>query len=120
MIEDLDTYDWRYAFEYAGEPGAYGVKNIQACIPGQPFDDTAFSREDVLILYGADEGENDGPAWICYGMLKDGRYFFLEAVCDYTGWDCVASGAVLVADNKQDITRFGMTDVDRRRLGVVL
>lgn len=53
-------------------------------------------------LYGISEGENDGQPWMCYGLLKDGRYFYLEAWCDYTGWDCQSGGSVTVADSKEE------------------
>lgn len=122
MIELLDDMDWRHAFEYAGEEGkfgSYGTPQVDS-VPGAQVDTSNFTREDVLVLYAADEGENDGPPWICYGLLKDGRYFYLEAGCDYTGWDCRAGGSATIGESKEQIERYAMTDRDRERLGVVL
>lgn len=61
----LEDYDWSEAFVYAD---GFGIK-------------------DVEHIEGSDEGENDEQSWIAYGRLKDGRWFYLTAWCDYTGWD---------------------------------
>jgi hypothetical protein len=95
MLKELEGYDWERAFEYAGTEerdedseawGRYGCPNIDAVI-GDNVSMDEFVREDVVEIYGIEEGENDGPSWIVYGRLKDGRFFSLTAGCDYTGWD---------------------------------
>ena len=65
ILERLCDWDWREAFVYA----------------------TEFTREDVKLILSAEEGENDGYAWIGLFLLKDGRFAALNAWCDYTGWD---------------------------------
>lgn len=80
--------DWKYAFAYAGEPDAGdGEATIRRA---EPRDETTslapFSRADVEEVLALSEGENDGPNWLCFGKLRDGRYFFLSAGYDYTGW----------------------------------
>jgi hypothetical protein len=83
----LNDGDWGNVFAYSGEPGsADGEANIDAVPPGAEVALTPFTRWDVEEVLGKDEGENDGKNWIIYGRLKDGRYFFLTAGCDYTGW----------------------------------
>ena len=86
---DLD-YSWREAFGYAGEPDTYAGKDNHpnTCIPG----DTRVSMDpiavkDVALIVDASEGDNDGPNWLCVGVTKDNRWFYLSAGCDYTGWD---------------------------------
>lgn len=112
MIERLNDYDWQEAFSYASPsavpPGASGPST-------DPFD-----REDVAEIAWIEDGENDGPDWLIGGTLRDGRWFFLAAGCDYTGWDCQAGGNAYVADSRADIERYAMGDSDRDRLGVVL
>ena len=76
MLEDLNTYDWEEAFKYA-DPEAV----LQDSVNTDPF-----TRDDVAKIHGLVEGENDGPSWIVWGELKDGRWFSLSAGCDYTGW----------------------------------
>lgn len=49
--------------------------------------DQGFKPEDVVYIVKAIEGENDGADWEMVGRLKDGRWFYIHAGCDYTGWD---------------------------------
>ena len=89
MIPELDTYDWHSAFSYAGEDGsdthADGA-SIRISVPGSGVPTHPFTREDVTEILGTRVGENDESDWLIAGKLRDGRYFFLEAGCDYTGW----------------------------------
>ncbi len=96
-LEFLKDYDWRAAFHYAD-----------------------FDIEDVKEVYGYDDGENDGENWIIYGQLNDERYFFLSAGCDFTGWDCQASGLSNTSDSIEELVRTGMGDYDRERLDIIL
>lgn len=87
MLAELDNYDWAEAFKYAGESGEYrsASPDIRKTL-GVEVALTPFTRDDVVELIGIREGENDGASWKCAGRLSDGRWFFLEAGCDYTGW----------------------------------
>ncbi len=77
MLKILDNYDWEEAFKYA---------TPRKSLPGEKISTDPFDREDVVELYDIDDGINDEADWICYGKLKDGRFFALSAGCDYTGW----------------------------------
>lgn len=114
--EAVVGYDWREAFAFAGGEG-YGSADVRRCI-GEPADLSAepFGRHDVAFIVGQDEGENDGANWICFGRLWDGRWFALSAGCDYTGWDCQASGCAFVAASAEALVRLGLTDDERERL----
>lgn len=130
MIERLNDYDWREVFALAGEQDTphreeknYGYCNsasISAAPPGADLQRGPFAREDVTEIVWIEDGENDGPDWLIGGTLQDGRWFFIAAGCDYTGWDCQSGGAAYVASNRDDIERFAMGDEERRRLNVVL
>lgn len=77
MLPQLEGFNWGEVFKYVPpEPAA----------PGVTVDCAPFDREDVVELLGIVEGENEGPDWICYGRLRDGRFFSIRAGCDYTGW----------------------------------
>lgn len=80
-----DDYDWKEVFAFAGEPGGHNPSNVIDQITGQPTD--PFCIADVEHVEMMVEGENDGPDWIIVGRLKDSRWFYLTAGCDYTGWD---------------------------------
>lgn len=97
-LKMLDDYDWREAFCYA----------------------KGFGTEDVVEIIDFRGGENDEANWIMYGRLKDGRYFGLSAGCDYTGWDCQASGDSVIKDTLPELLRFGLGDDERDRYGIVL
>jgi len=121
MLEQLDSYDWECAFEYAGErPHGLGRKDIRAAHPMSQVSLAPFTREDVTEIRDIDEGEGDGEEWICVGLLKDGRWFSLVAGCCYTGWDCEASGGAAVAFQEDALLRFGLSVDERLRLGILL
>ena len=75
----IDTCDWREAFTYACNP--------DEAPPGSDVDRSDFTRDDVSRILYIEEGENDGNNWIGVFKLRDRRYAFLSAGCDYTGWD---------------------------------
>ncbi len=45
-----------------------------------------WEEDDVDRVFWEEEGENDGPEWAALCRLKDGRWGFVHAGCDYTGW----------------------------------
>lgn len=117
MLIELDDYNWAEVF---GEGGGGN------CVPLDPdtcrgeASNARFGREDVALIKGQCEGENEGPSWIVWGQLKDGRWFVARGSCDYTGWDCQASNDGNVATSQEELIRFGMDSQERSRFGVVL
>jgi len=119
MLKELEGYDWEEVFGEGG--GGNCTPIVPQLIPDDKTTPTAtFSREDVSLIKGQVEGENDEASWIVYGQLKDGRWFFAEGSCDYTGWDCQASNSGAVASTEAELIRFLMTDDDRQRFGLTL
>lgn len=100
-----EDYDWKEAFVYGRE-----IRTATHC------DKAGFGIDDVAEVLSADPGENDSQSWMMAGKLKDGRFFFLDAWCDYTGWDCQAGGDGQVADTLPNLIRYGMTTEARARL----
>jgi hypothetical protein len=89
MLQQLDSWDWEEVFGFSnGGQGTFN-SNIPTAICGSEsaIDTTPFGREDVAEIIGMSEGENDGDNWLIAGRLNDGRFFMIEAGCDYTGWD---------------------------------
>lgn len=118
MLNELDDYDWAEVF---GEgTGGNCTKVEPRRIPGEACSLESFGREDVAEIKGIQPGENDGPDWIIWGILKDGRYFIATGGCDYTGWDCRASNTGNVAETEDHLIRFAMSDDERNRFGVPL
>jgi hypothetical protein len=126
MLKELDDYSWGEAFGYAGEldtcANRYGdySKVTHVEFTTEKVHTSPFNREDVVEIIAMSEGENDGPNWLIVGHLNDGRYFSLDAGCDYTGWDCQANGFAQVAATKDDIIRLGLGDPERKRLCLTL
>jgi hypothetical protein len=101
---ELAGSDWDQAFGCAGDAlhtcvddaghvalqEGYGSKHVEKDIrPARETDVAldAFDRRDVKRLLAHAVGENDGPDWLALMELWDGRYAYLHAGCDYTGWD---------------------------------
>ncbi len=120
MKPELDNHDWREAFGYAGEEGTSGSPDVRPAFPPHiaEYNLTPFTREDVKEICGIKEGANDEEAWRIYGRLKDGRWFYLEASCDYTGWDCQAGGSATIAKSRQEIETMGMGNEAREVFGL--
>ncbi len=91
MLPELDHYDWEEVFKYANGGNDNGDgSGPQLCVgtvvtTGASFD-APFDREDVVEIKHMEEGENDGADWIIVVRLADGRWGYVEAGCDYTGW----------------------------------
>jgi len=110
MLEELNTYDWLEAFKYAQHEylTSYGGAITDS-----------FTLEDVVEIYNKIEGKNDGDHWRVWGLLKDKRFFYLEAGCDYTGWGCQESGHSSVAASMDMIISHGLTEEARKLFGLI-
>ena len=95
MFAELDSYDWQEAFGFAD-----------------------FDREDVVEIIAIDEGQNDEAPWVGIFKLSSGRFGFLKAGCDYTGWDCQCNGHSEQDDSLENLISMKMGKDDRERLGV--
>lgn len=99
--EMRDAGDWQHAW-YEAQYGSYGppfdYENRKDVIP----DD--FALNQVVEVIAESEGENDGPDWVCVARMQDGRYAVMSAGCDYTGWDCQASGRIDYHDTLEEAT----------------
>ncbi len=122
--ERIADYDWEQAFQYCGphegdssyNSGGYHVSPvIESGASAEPF-----QRKDVKRVIAASDGEKDGANWIGVFELNDGRFAFVSAGCDYTGWDCRASGYAMVDSDLQHLIRLGLGDADRVRLSLTV
>lgn len=111
LEEMLDSYDWQEAFPLAQPPDL---------VAGASCSKDEFTREDVEYVVGSVEGQNAGDSWLAVVKLKDGRYAFITAWCDYTGWGCQDGGSSWVAEDLPRLVRFGLGQEDRERLGAEL
>jgi hypothetical protein len=97
--EAIRDYDWCEAFAYA--PPGVGIT-------------------DVAEVVASSDGCHDADNWVGVFKLHDGRFLYLSAGCDYTGWDCQAGGAGELRATLAEIVREACGDEDRGRLGLKL
>jgi hypothetical protein len=121
---ELQDGDWHEAFAAAGEPGGSGSisLNVTGVPPGADVSLAPFARWAVaeVLAHGEDYGDYAETDVEVVGRLWDGRWFYITAGCDTTGWDCVASGSCVVAATREDIVRFGLSGPSRVELGLAL
>jgi hypothetical protein len=120
LTDFLADSDWRDAFgEAMGiELDAYNTtRRNPRRVLGFTGSNEPFARSDVARIVAISDGEKDERNWIGVFALKDGRFGFVRAGCDYTGWDCQASGDAEVAASVDDLVRLAMSDEERSRLG---
>lgn len=118
MLSILKGSDWDKAFEYAGEQTGqnYHSADVRPAFPSSPVSLAPFCRNDVKEIIAIDAGENDIADWICFGKLSDGRYFFLSAGCNYTGWDCQSGGYAIVGFSAEEVQYLGISQAECQRL----
>ena len=75
----MSSYDWQEAMKYAN-----------------------FTFQDIQEIIKAKEGENDGKDWKLLVKLKSGKFGWLSAGCDYSGWDCQADGESGICETQQE------------------
>lgn len=111
QMRSEDDWNWGNVFLYGHAPIRTLVDTTTSTAPVE--------LEHVTEIYASVEGENDGEPWLAIGHLRDGRYFFIEASCDYTGWDCQAGGTAVVASTLDRLVKLGIGSEFRSRLGIL-
>jgi len=79
LAEMKEGDDWGQAFICAFND----QRTVTNC---PPCSTVSFDMEDIAEVLASCEGQNDGDSWLALFRLKDGRYAYLSAWCDYTGW----------------------------------
>lgn len=111
-LPDLTEYDWSSAFDEANS-------DVRRSHPtDKSVSINPINIGDIETILAWDLGANDEEDWLLMGLAKDGRAFMMSAGCDYTGWDCQASGTMTVAANPIQLMAFGMTTEESNRLAL--
>jgi len=78
---DLDyiksDYNWVEVFKYA---------NPEKCVDDEDISTESFTMDDISEIKALVDGQNDQDDWVAIFKLKDGRFAFIVAWCDFTGW----------------------------------
>jgi hypothetical protein len=87
---EIRDESWRSAFSFAcGTPidGTCDSGLPTQLPPGDVAHASGFTPYDVKRVIAHVDGANDESNWAGVFELHDGRFAFLSAGCDYTGWD---------------------------------
>lgn len=80
-IDELkEDYDWKNAFERS------------RC-----------NIDEVETIIASHDGQNDEEHWEGIFKMKDGKFIFLSAWCDYTGWGCQDGGSFIKKDTLEEV-----------------
>lgn len=61
------------------------------------------NESDIAEIVHRRDGENDCEAWKFVLKMTDGRFAYVSAWCDYTGWDCRSGAEVTYADSLEEL-----------------
>jgi hypothetical protein len=123
-VDMLNEYDWEHVFAFASGEHA-GNSSPPACpewVEGDVHKGVAdaASREDVVevIAWATEPEEPEGYVdqdWWIVAKLKDGRYLYITAGCDTTGWGCQDGGRSYCATSLPRLL-MAITPEERTRL----
>lgn len=82
-----------------------------------PLEEAGFKDGDILEIVHWREGENDYESWLAVLKLSDGQWCYVEAWCDYTGWDCRAGAETFYASTEEELVRNCLTQEARHIFG---
>ncbi len=88
---------WCYHEETLSVLGSSLVKDENGLTVGQWDPEGPRWTVPLVLLAGTNAINDDGSdmEWRWIGRIPDGRWFLVEAGCDYTGWDCQSGAKVL-------------------------
>ena len=76
--------DWKYVLAYASDPTPVGMAG--QTLERSKVSESGFTASDIAEVIASVNGANDEAAWEAVLRLTDGRFAFVSASCDYTGW----------------------------------
>lgn len=117
-IEEMkNDYDWIEAWSYADNVPRAQRASVPQKTEGYDGPLDAVTMDDVSEIIASSYDQNDGGTeCLLVVRLKDGRYLYLTAGCDYTGWDCQSGGQSWLANDLDSIIQFGLGEHERMRL----
>jgi len=84
------------------------IKNVDAIVKDFP--------HNVRFVYYFEVGKPDYDQWRLVGILKNGLYFYYDAGCDYTGFDCQGSMRLYLSDDFDELADKAMHETVREHV----
>jgi hypothetical protein len=111
-----DDGDWRTIFmDVRDTSGGNLLGGVDSASNPTTREVRSFKMSDVAEVIAVANGEKDELSWIGLFRTVGGFYLFVEAWCDYTGWDC-QSGASAEWHTDLDQAKAMISDGSRARL----
>ena len=108
LRELRDDWDWNEAFGRSGKASNPITREVE---------ERQYKTGDVVEIVAISVGENDERPWVGLFLMDDGRYLFVDAWCDYTGWDCQSGGSAEWFRTKEEAVACISAEA-RERLGL--
>ena len=101
-------------YEYKSQ---YSFINMFRPLIGQPetYKDGKNFHEKIKYFLWCEEGQNDKKPWLLLCQLRNGKYAYYTAYCDYTGFDCQGGMALYIASTPEILVEMAMTDAERAK-----
>jgi hypothetical protein len=108
--EEAFVYGWHFV-PYFNSKGFVEISNA------------GFTHCDVTEIIALSKGKKGEKDWIGVFKLKNGKYASLKAGCDKNGWNFMSDdnhthGWTSMAETKEDIINFVLSDEDKLRLHI--
>ena len=93
----------------------FGPSSIYTQLIGQPNTGRKIGNfpDNIKTYIWGREGENDEQSWLLLCQLDNGYYAYLEAWCDYTGFDCQGGMKLYCSKEPHILVEMAMDDTSR-------
>jgi hypothetical protein len=113
-VKEIQELFQQYGFGDTFEMGCGDLKKIDN---NEEISTHSIKVDDIESVISYDEGQNDGDNWIFIIKTYDGRYVFMSAGADYTGFGCQQwLNNSDISYSLTTLINFSLTDEDRSRL----
>jgi hypothetical protein len=94
----------------------FSTSSIYTQIIGQPDNSRHIVNfpDNIKTYIWGREGENDEQSWLLLCQLDNGYYAYLEAWCDYTGFDCQGGMKLYCSKELHILLEMAMDDTARQ------
>ena len=95
----------------------YSIPHIFRPLIGQTttWQDAGKFPNSIKYFIWCEKGENDEKPWLLLCQLKNQKYAYYKASCDYTGFDCCGGMSLYIANSVDTLVEMAMGTGDREK-----